>query len=112
MKWLIDISMHSIQTCILFVNMPHSDFKMKNNNKVFVPLLFFTVYKLCYCVMHIHFITFFFMSANCCHIDMFSTSPVIPLCILTVTTFYSGTCFSLNMNNAIYLRCCHNASKF
>jgi hypothetical protein len=50
---------------------------MKNNNKVFVPLLFFTVYKLCYCVMHIHFITPFFMSANCCHIDMFSTSPVI-----------------------------------
>jgi hypothetical protein len=36
--------MHSIQTCILFVNMPHSDFKMKNNNKVVVPLLFFTVY--------------------------------------------------------------------
>ena len=38
-------------------NMPHSDFKMKNNNKVVVPLLFFTAYKLCYCVMQTLFIT-------------------------------------------------------
>ena len=52
MKWLIDISMHP-----MFVNMPHSDFKMKNNNIGVVPLLCFTVYKLCYCVMHTHFIT-------------------------------------------------------
>ena len=42
---------------------------------------------------------------------IYSTSPLVPLCILAVTTFHSGTCISLKINNYIYLRCCLNASK-
>ena len=79
----------------IFFNMPHSDFKMKNNNKAVFPLLFVIVLL---CHAHSLHNPCFHVFGNCCHIDIFPTSPVIPM--------YLGSYYI-----SLWYMCCHNAFK-